>query len=258
MNSLLYEEVGRLAKKWRRYGDYVDKSDPANRKALIEKNLRIAVDIALKYRGRGLSEDELISSAFLGLANAYDKYKEDNPNNVGYRILREIKYYTKRDDFEKLLYDNCQYGNIIQKYLENKPKLRSPSDFRKFVKTYIKPAKFSSTAYFWIMSQIVKDLREANSDSEDIEEHTDLEFRDFDSEEFELQSNLLYEGISEREETMINMRNGIGYDKMTYKEIASHYRTTPKKAKDTIAAALAKMQHNIEKYNIPLSVFLKD
>ena len=53
MDSNLYKQVGDLARKWRKYPNVVNKADPDNRNALIEKNARLAVNTALQYRGLG-------------------------------------------------------------------------------------------------------------------------------------------------------------------------------------------------------------
>lgn len=247
MDRKLYKEVGLLRDKWKDYGDYVDKSDPNNRKALIEKNLRLAIEIALRYKDKGLDEDELISSAFFGLANAYDKYKENNPRNTQYKILQEIKYYTKRDDFEKLLYDNCKYGNVMQKYMENKTSLHTPTDFRKFVKTYVKPAKFSSIAYFWIMAQIRKDIAETKEFETPDESLPYVEYPDFEEE-----YSLLFEGIAEDEENALRMRN-LG---STYKEIGDEIGVSQREAKEMVDSAMKRIRQNAEDYNLTIGDFL--
>ncbi len=172
MNKALYKSVRRCANKWKDYPDEYDSSDPANRQALIEKNLRLAIGIALKYMGRGLSEDELISSAFLGLVNAYDKYNEDNHNNLRNRILVSITDTTTVDEFKSIVLENVSYGNVLNA-LEN-PDITCPDDMRSFVLKNIPAPKFSSVAWFWIKAQINADLkRNERHKMEDIDKMKD-------------------------------------------------------------------------------------
>ena len=172
MNKSLYKSVRRCSDKWKDYPDEYDSSDPQNRQALIEKNLRLAVDIALKYRGRGLSEDELISSAFLGLINAYDKYNEDNTKNLRDRLLASITDTTTVEDFKSIVLENVSYGKVLNA-LENTD-ITTTDDMQKFVLKNIPAAKFSTVAWFWIRAQIAADIkRNERHKMEDIDKMKD-------------------------------------------------------------------------------------
>jgi RNA polymerase sigma-32 factor len=60
-----------LAKRWREHGDH----DAANQ--LITSHLRLAVKIAMKYRGYGLPVSEIISEGNVGLMQALNRFEPD-------------------------------------------------------------------------------------------------------------------------------------------------------------------------------------
>lgn len=81
----LYRQVGELAEKYKDYENVYNPDDTNNREALICKNLRIAVDLAVKYSTKysleGEDVEELIGQGMVGLCTAYEKY---NPNKEGF------------------------------------------------------------------------------------------------------------------------------------------------------------------------------
>lgn len=81
----LYRQVGELAEKYKDYENVYNPDDKNNREALICKNLRIAIDLAVKYSTKysleGEDVEELIGQGMVGLCTAYEKY---NPNKEGF------------------------------------------------------------------------------------------------------------------------------------------------------------------------------
>jgi RNA polymerase sigma-32 factor len=65
------EQEYMLAKRWREHGDH----DAADR--LITSHLRLAVKIAMKYRGYGLPVSEIISEGNVGLMQALNRFEPD-------------------------------------------------------------------------------------------------------------------------------------------------------------------------------------
>jgi RNA polymerase sigma-32 factor len=61
----------KLAKRWREHGD----RDAANQ--LVTSHLRLAVRIAMNYRGYGLPVSEIISEGNVGLLQALDRFEPD-------------------------------------------------------------------------------------------------------------------------------------------------------------------------------------
>ena len=83
----LYRQVGELAEKYKDYENVYNPDDPMNREALICKNMRLAVDLAVKYATKySLDEDDLddlVAEGLLGLSVSYDKYKPDREGFEG-------------------------------------------------------------------------------------------------------------------------------------------------------------------------------
>jgi RNA polymerase sigma-32 factor len=61
----------KLAKRWREHGD----RDAANQ--LVTSHLRLAVKIAMNYRGYGLPVSEIVSEGNVGLMQALDRFEPD-------------------------------------------------------------------------------------------------------------------------------------------------------------------------------------
>lgn len=89
IDSTLYKQVGEMAEKYKDYPNIVDKSDPNNRDILIKKNMRLAVDLAMKYAVKySLDEEDtmdLVAEGLVGLCTAYEKY---NPDKQGFEGKR--------------------------------------------------------------------------------------------------------------------------------------------------------------------------
>jgi RNA polymerase sigma-32 factor len=65
------EQEYTLAKRWREHGD----RDAANK--LITSHLRLAIKVAMNYRGYGLPVSEIISEGNVGLMQALDRFEPD-------------------------------------------------------------------------------------------------------------------------------------------------------------------------------------
>ena len=89
INFTLYKQVGELAEKYKDYENVYNPNDPNNREVLICKNMRLAIDLAVKYGTKysleGEDVEELIGQGMVGLCAAYEKY---NPNKQGYEGKR--------------------------------------------------------------------------------------------------------------------------------------------------------------------------
>src|SRR3982075_738500 len=79
------QEEFMLAKRWREHGD----RDSAHK--LVTSHLRLAVKIAMGYRGYGLPISEMISEANVGLMQAVKRFEPDR----GFRLTTYAMWWTK-------------------------------------------------------------------------------------------------------------------------------------------------------------------
>ena len=70
---LSYEEEVELGRR-------ASAGDPEARRRLVEKNLRLAVSVAKKYRGQGLPFEDLIQEGNIGLMKAVEKFDPEKGN----------------------------------------------------------------------------------------------------------------------------------------------------------------------------------
>lgn len=271
MNSELYKEVGRLARKWRKYPNVYDPTDPDNRQKLIEKNLKMAINVALQYRGLGLEEDELISAAFEGLAVAFEKYDPYKAVTRD-RVLAEITDDTTPTEFAELVEKHLPYSNVSKMFARAIP--QTPTEMRDWVVKNIKPAKFSSTAFFWVRACVLSDLERYSKPLRVAESYKvpdqfqslddgDVYFSDkitdtsTDTEEVEENYKKLFEGVPANCERMLNLRWGIGCDQpLTLREIGEIYGRTVGEVKAILSAVEDRLKDNIRRYKLNIGDLL--
>ena len=267
MNTTLYGDIKKLAQKWKHYPNEYNPDDPLNRQILIEKNLKMAVGVALKYRGMGLSEDELISAATLGLCAAYEKY---NPDKVVLRnkLLAAVTDATTPEEFTELVANLMPYGGKVAEMFANQ-KPQTPEEMRQWVHNNIKPAKFSSVAYMWIKAYVLSDLdkyakpvRVSEKDRGDvffdsIDEGelyfcNKITYKDSDP-EGEQQYEALWEDVPPMCRNIAELRYGLGVDEpLTLREIADMYDRTVASVKSIIEEVSEKVRANAKKHGVSL------
>lgn len=271
MNSELYSRIGALAKKHRDYPNVYNPKDPDNKTILIEKNMRLAVNVALKYRGMGVEEDDLIGAALLGLSVAYDKYKPEQ-SVLKDRLLGLINDTTTADDFIQIITDNMPYSdNVGEMFANGVPD--TPDEMVKWVNRNIRPAKFTSVAQMWIKAYILAQLEKYGTpvrgadgnafDYLDDEETMGIDrlplpvANDDETEEREEAWEKLFTGVPEHCRRIIEQRYGIGVDEpMTLKEIAGYWGRDIQYVKRTIADCTERLKDNAQRYGLDLARML--
>ena len=271
MDPTLYKRIGELTKKHRHYPNVYNPADPSNRQNLIEKNLKMAVNVALQYRGLGLSEDELISAAFEGLAVAYDKY-DGSKALTRDKLLKDITEDTTPTEFAELVEKHLPYSNVCKMFEKGMP--QTSSEMRDWVNRNVRPAKFTSVAYFWVRALILselekysKPLRVAESyrvdnqfaylDEEGAQFSDKITYEETDPEEVEEAYQKLYEGIPEYCLNILFMRHGVGHDAaMTLREIADLHGRTVGQIKEILSDVTERITSNIRRYNLKISDLL--
>ena len=267
MNTTLYNEIRELAKKWKSYPNEYNPEDPNNRQILIEKNLKMAVGVALKYRGMGLTEDELISAATLGLCAAYEKY---NPDKVVLRnkLLTAVTDATTPEEFTELVANLMPYGGKVAEMFANQ-KPQTPEEMRQWVHNNIKPAKFSSVAYMWIKAYVLSDLdKYAKPVRVSEKDRGDVFFDSIDEGELyfcnkitykesdpegEQQYEALWEDVPPMCRNIAELRYGLGVDEpLTLREIADMYDRTVASVKSIIEEVMEKVRANAKKHGVSL------
>ncbi len=271
MDTSLYKKIGELAKKWREYPNEYNPEDPNNRQILIEKNMKLAVGTALRWRGM-LDEDELVSIALLALTVAYDKYK---PEKVTLRntLLGLIGEDTTSEDFVLLIGENMPYGDkIIEKFANGLP--QTPAEMREWVKRNIKPAKFSSIVPMWVKAYVLSHLEKYGKpvrvpederseaqfdciDDGDTAKYNKLLHKESDWEAKEAAWGKLMDGVPEECQRVLEMRYGIGCDEpQTLKEIANVMNRDVRWTKRCLEDVMDAIQYNAIKYKLNIGDFL--
>lgn len=171
-SSEIVSDKTNLQRYFEDVGNIYDKNDnnfdieycPENRDKLISMNLKNVITIAKRFRGNGLSLDELISAGNEGLCVAFEKY---NPNRQKLRsklidTIEEmssdevVEYERVHEMFSPLL----SYGKVVEAFKGHFKKgcTYHKDELLRWVSKNIKPARFNSVAVMWITAYIMIEL----------------------------------------------------------------------------------------------------
>lgn len=137
-----------------------------NRDIFIKNNLKLVVNCAKRYRGLGVSFEDLIQAGNLGLIEAFSRY-DSNKAVLRNKVLNSInssekEIYTK-EEANELLSQNVKYSrgdvNIFEKLPEDG--FNSKTAFIDWCNENIKSAVFASVAFKWIRGSIINALTKA-------------------------------------------------------------------------------------------------
>lgn len=134
-----------------------------NKDIFIKNNLKLAVNVAKRYRNLGLDFDDLIQVANLGLLTAFEKFDKERSNLKIY-IIKDIKQLEDHefsyDEVCEIVSKNFKYTKLLDSTLKKIPEtgFKNKELFIEWVQKNIKGASFSSISFFWIRAIIINEL----------------------------------------------------------------------------------------------------
>ena len=141
---------------------------PENRDIFIKNNLKLVINCAKRYRGLGLSFDDLIQVGNYGLLIAFDKFDLSRAN-LRKSIIDNINKHENEvftyKDAVALISKNFVYDKLLDKTLKLLPidGFKLKQEFIDWVMVNVKTAVFASVAFQWIKASILFELSHFSS-----------------------------------------------------------------------------------------------
>ena len=166
ITQIYFNEVGKLYKKYKSSKNTTSINDTSKeREKAILLNTKQVISIAKRYRGLGLSLDDLISAGNLGLCVAWDKYDpsrnklHDELIDVTARLPNIMKGSDiKKSPIRAMVNEYGELGLNFDRYFTPDEKEFTKSQIRHWINSNVRPAKFSSIAAMWIRAYILIEL----------------------------------------------------------------------------------------------------
>ncbi len=255
---LTFEQEQALGKK------VIEENDPKAREQLVRSNLRLVVNIAKKYGGRGMSLGDLIEEGNLGLIKAVDYFDPDH----GTRFSTYAAWWIKQS-IKRALLSNVQPVHIptymvalINQWrhttAELESKLGRTLDVEEMAEIMHLPVRKAK-----IIHQIVKILSSVRdtsgsdgTDENQVIEDT-LQDKNIGRPEDELVADeecekvlRLLDEIDQREANVLRLHYGLnGQTPLTLKEIGAKLGLTRERIRQIQRAALTKLYEYMDEEN---------